>query len=464
MNQSNELEFESIGKLLLKFSIPAIIGMLVNALYAIVDRIFVGRGVGSTALSGVAVTLPITNIIMAVGMLVGIGAAAVVSIKLGQKNKAQAEKILGNAFTLIILLSLLVTILGIAFLDPILIAFGASTETMPYAKQFGFILLLGVVLQNIGFGMNALIRSEGNPKIAMLTMLIGAVLNTIMNPLLIFGFHLGVVGSALATIISQAVCSIWVIMYFTKGKSLLKLKKENMKLEMSLIKEIIAIGMSPFSMQVAASLVTVFFNTSLAKYGGDDAIGAFALITSILLLILMPVFGINQGSQPIIGYNYGAKNADRVKTALLYASIAATSICVVGFIFVELFPVQIIQVFNTSDPNLTTIGSNGMKIFLLMLSVVGVQAICANYFQAIGKAKNSMFLALLRQVVLLIPLILILPHFFGLNGIWMAGPISDFLAFIITLAFVFKDMKNLNTLKEDDDSDDDSDLSNEALA
>lgn len=464
MNQSNELETESIGKLLLKFSIPAIIGMLVNALYAIVDRIFVGRGVGATALSGVAVTFPLSNIIMAVGMLVGIGAAAVVSIKLGQKNKEQAEKILGNAFTLVIILSLLVTILGIAFLDPILTIFGASADTMPYAKQFAFILLLGVVLQNIGFGLNALIRSEGNPKIAMLTMIIGAVLNIILNPILIFGFNLGVVGSALATIISQAACSIWVIMYFTKGKSLLKLKKENLKLDFGLIKEIVAIGMSPFAMQMAASLVTVIFNTSLAKYGGDDAIGAFALINSVMLLILMPVFGINQGSQPIIGYNYGAKNVDRVKKALLYASIAATSICVVGFIFVELFPVQIIQVFNTSDPNLTAIGANGMRIFLLMLSVIGIQAICANYFQAIGKAKNSMFLALLRQVVLLIPLILILPRFFSLNGIWMAGAISDFLAFIITLAFVFKDMKALNKMKEDNESDDDSEISNEALA
>lgn len=464
MNQSKELENESIGKLLLKFSIPAIIGMLVNALYSIVDRIFVGRGVGSLALSGVAVTFPITNVIMAVGMLVGIGSAAIISIRLGQKNKEQAEKILGNAFTLVVLLSILVTVFGLIFLDPILKVLGASSETFSYAKQFATIMLLGVVLQNVGFGLNNLIRAEGNPKTAMMTMLIGAGLNFVLNPIFIFVLKLGVTGSALATIFSQATCSIWILMYFTKGKSLLKLKKENMKLDTSLIKEIISIGMSPFAMQIAASLVTIMFNTNLARYGGDVAIGAFSLISSIAMLILMPVFGINQGSQPIIGYNYGAKNIARVKKALLYACIAATSISTIGFIIVELFPVQIIQVFNTSDASLVEIGSSGLRIFLMMLSLVGIQAVCTNYFQAIGKAKNSMFLALLRQVVLLIPLIILLPHFFKLNGVWMAGPVSDFISFLITLVFVYVDMKNLKKLKEDDESDSDSETPNEALA
>lgn len=463
MNQSKELENERIGKLLLKFSIPAIIGMLVNALYSIVDRVFVGRGVGSIALSGVAVTFPITNVIMAVGMLVGVGAAAVVSIKLGQKNKIQAEEILGNAFTLVIILSILVTILGIAFLTPILKILGASAETMPYAKQFATIILIGVVLQNIGFGMNNLIRAEGNPKIAMITMLISAALNFILNPILIFGLKLGVTGSALATIISQTVCSAWIILYFTKGKSLLKLKKENLKLDTNLVKEIIAIGMSPFSMQLAASLVTIIFNTNLAKYGGDTAIGAFALINSIAMLILMPIFGINQGAQPIIGYNYGAKNAKRVKKTLIYACAAATSISTLGFIMVQLFSVQIIKIFNNTDSNLIAIGSNGIRIFLVMLSAVGIQVVCANYFQAIGKAKNSMFLAILRQVVFLIPLILIMPHFFNLNGVWMAGPISDFMSSIVTLFFIYFEMKSLKRLVKDEDEDEDE-FQNELLA
>lgn len=446
MNQSNDLESKSIGKLLFQFSLPAIIGMLVNALYSIVDRIFVGRGIGALALSGVAVTFPLTAVIMAFGMLVGIGAAATSSIRLGQKNKEAAEKILGNAFTLVIIFSLLVTVVGLIFLDPILYAFGASSETFSYAKQFATVILFGVVLQNIGFGLNNMIRAEGNPKIAMMTMLIGAGLNFILNPLFIFGMRLGVVGSALATIFSQAVCSTWVILYFTKGNSMLKLKKENMKLDGEIFKDILSIGISPFSMQIAASVVTIIFNKSLEKYGGDIAIGAYSLITSIAMLIMMPIFGINQGAQPIIGYNYGARNIARVKKTLFYACVAATTIATVGFILIELFPVQIISAFG-NDKDLLELGSRGLRIYLMMLSFVGIQVVCSNYFQAIGKAKKSMFLALLRQVVLLIPLILLLPHFFQLNGIWMAGPISDFFAFLITAVFLWYDMKSLDKLE-----------------
>jgi putative MATE family efflux protein len=446
MNQSNDLESKSIGKLLFQFSLPAIVGMLVNALYSIVDRIFVGRGIGALALSGVAVTFPITAIIMAFGMLVGVGAAATVSIRLGQKDKESAEKILGNAFTLVIIFSLLVTVVGLIFIDPILYAFGASADTFTYAKQFATVILCGVVLQNVGFGLNNMIRAEGNPRIAMMTMLIGAGLNFILNPLFIFGMKLGVVGSALATIFSQAVCSAWVILYFVKGNSMLKLRKVNLKLEGAIFKDILAIGISPFSMQLAASLVTVIFNKSLEKYGGDIAIGAYSLITSIAMLIMMPIFGINQGAQPIIGYNYGAKNIARVKKTLLYACIAATMIATVGFILLELFPVQIISVFG-NDENLVGLGSKGLRIYLCMLSLVGIQVVCSNYFQAIGKAKKSMFLALLRQVVLLIPLILILPHFFQLDGIWMAGPISDFFAFLITVIMLVYDMKSMDKLE-----------------
>jgi Na+-driven multidrug efflux pump len=258
--------------------------------------------------------------------------------------------------------------------------------------------------------------------------------------------NLGVVGSALATIFSQAVCSTWVLLYFIKGKSLLKLKKENMKLDGEIFKDILAIGISPFSMQLAASLVTVVFNKSLEKYGGDIAIGAYSLITSIAMLIMMPIFGINQGAQPIIGYNYGARNIARVKKTLFYACVAATTIATVGFILIELFPVQIISAFG-NDKELVGLGSRGLRIYLMMLSFVGIQVVCSNYFQAIGKAKKSMFLALLRQVVLLIPLILILPNFFQLNGIWMAGPISDFFAFLITVVLLLHDMKSLDKLE-----------------
>lgn len=443
MNNTNELGSQKIGKLILKFSIPSIVGMMVNSLYSIVDRIFVGRGVGSIALSGVAVTFPISNIIMAFGMLVGLGSAAVISIKLGQGQVKQAERIVGNAFTLVIINSILVTIFGLIFLEPLLRLFGASAETMPYAKQFSVIILLGVILQNAGFGMNPLIRSEGDAKTAMFTMLIGAVLNFIFNPIFIFVLKLGVRGSALATIVSQTVCSIWILLYFRGNKSFLKLKRKNMKLEKVIVREIISIGMSPFAMQIAASLITITYNNSLAKYGGDLAIGAFALINSIGMLILTPVFGINQGAQPIIGYNYGARNIKRVKKTLKYAIIAGVCVSTTGFIITQLWPVQIIRIFNTQDQKLISLGSNGLSIFTLMFPIVGFQIVSTNYFQAVGKAKKSMILSLLRQLIILFPLILVLPHFFKLNGVWIAGPVSDFISSVITFFFITYEMKKL---------------------
>lgn len=451
MEKSKQLSEESVGKLLLKFSIPAIVGMLVNGLYNIVDRIFVGRGVGSLAISGIAITFPISNIIMGFGMLVGIGAAAIASIRLGQHKNEQAEKILGNAFVLLLIVSFIVTFLGLVFLDPILAALGTSAEIMPYAKQYITIILIGVVLQNIGFGLNNLIRSEGNPKIAMVTMLIGAILNTIFNPIFIFGLGLGVRGSALATIVSQTVCSIWTISHFTKSKkSILKLKVCNMKLEKYIVKDIFSIGMSPFIMQLAASAVTILLNKSLAQYGGDLAIGAMALITSVTMLILMPIFGINQGAQPIIGFNYGAKQYDRVKRALKLAVIGATAISTVGFLVVEAIPHTIISVFNNKDIALINMGAHGMVIYLCMLPVIGFQIVSTNFFQAIGKAKKSIFLSLLRQVILLIPLILILPNIMGLklDGIWIAGPTSDFLSTVVTLIILIKELRKLKQPKE----------------
>lgn len=444
MNNTKELGTESIGKLLFKFSIPAVIGMLVNAFYSVADRIFVGRGVGSLALSGVAITFPITNIIMAVGMLVGTGAAAMVSIKLGQKKMKEAEEIVGNAFILSVALSLLVSITGLLFLDHLLVFFGATAETMPYAKQFAGILLAGAALQNIGFGLNPIIRSEGDPKTAMITMIIGAVLNCIINPVLIFGLNFGVMGSAAATLISQAVCSIWIFVYFIKGKSLLKLKKENMKLKRNAITDILSIGVSPFAMQVAASFVTIFMNVSLLKYGGDLAIGAYSLINCIAILLLMPAFGVNQGAQPIIGYNYGAGNFERVKKTLRYAMIVNACITTFGFMLIQLFPVQIISMFNRTDPQLIAIGSQGIAIYLLMIAFVGPQSSAVNYFQSIGKAKISMGMSLMRQVILLIPLAYILPHFFMLKGVWMAGAASDFLSSVVCFILIAREIRALN--------------------
>jgi len=446
LDESKELGTKNIGELLFKFSVPAVIGMLVNALYSVVDRIFIGRGVGSIALSGVAITFPITNIIMGVGMLVGAGSAAVVSIKLGEKKESEAGKIIGNAFVLTIILQIIVSIFGLMFLRPILVLFGADAQTMPYAMKFASILLAGGILQNVGFGLNPIIRSVGDPRTAMKTMLIGALLNFILNPLFIFVFKMGVAGSALATLISQAVCSIWILKYFLSN-SIIKLKRANMRLEKRVVLEIISIGVSPFIMQVAASVVTIIINKSLMKYGGYLAVGAYSLIISIAILIIMPILGVNQGAQPIIGYNYGAKNINRVRKTLLYAIIVNSCIAVFGWLMLELFPVQIISVFNKTDLGLISLGSKGLSIFLLSFWTVGAQVSCVNYFQAVGKAGHSMILSLLRQVVILIPLVLILPHFFQLNGVWMAGPIADFSALIITVIFLVREMKHFKKLE-----------------
>lgn len=443
MDRTKQLGEESVGKLLWKFSLPAIVGMLVNALYNIIDRIFVGKGVSELAITAITIAFPIMNIIMAFGMLIGIGAAATVSIKLGQQNKNEAEHILGNAFVLIIISSLLVTVFGLAFLEPILRFLGASEEVLPLAKDFTTIILIGVVLQNVGFGLNNLIRSEGNPKIAMITMLMGSILNTIFNPLFIFGMHFGIKGSAAATIVSQSVCSVWVLSYFLGKKSILKLKKENMKLNMHIVNQIFSIGLSPFLMQVAASVINIVLNNDLAIFGGDKAIAAMGIINSVAMLILMPIFGINQGSQPIIGYNHGAKNYDRVRKTLKLAILAATSICIVGFAVVQLFPKAIINTFSNADIELINIGSQGLRIFLAMLPIIGFQIVSSNYFQAVGKAKISIFLSLSRQVIVLLPLLLILPKFLNLTGVWMAGPSADFIASLVTGLFLLRELRHL---------------------
>ncbi|MBC2581636.1 MATE family efflux transporter [Clostridium sp. DJ247] len=444
MDNSNQLERENIGKLLWKFSVPAIIGMLVNAMYSIIDRIFVGRAVGLLGISATTVAFPIILVTMAFGMLIGIGAAATISIRLGQHKREEAEHILGNALILVIIVSVLVTALGLIFEEPLLVMFGASKEVLPLAKQFIRIILIGTLLQNIGFGLNNIIRSEGNPKTAMATMLIGAILNIILNPLFIFGLKLGIQGSALATIISQAVCSIWVLAYFMGRKSMLKFKIPNLKLDFHIISQIFSIGMSPFLMQIVASGITIVFNNALQTYGGDTAIAAMGIITSVTMLIFMPIFGINQGAQPIIGYNYGAKNYERVKKALKLSILAATCVCTLGFIIIQLIPRAIIGVFSNNDIQLLDIGAKGIRIFLIMLPIIGFQLVSANFFQAIGRAKIAIFLTLLRQVIVLLPLLLILPSFLKLTGVWVAGPTADLLSSVMTAVFILRETKKLD--------------------
>lgn len=446
-----ELGSKPIGELLLKFSIPAIVGMLVNALYNIVDRIYIGR-LEPLAMSGIGISLPLTILIMGFGMLIGIGGGARISIRLGQKRQDLAEQILGNAVTLLTIIMALVTFFGLMFKTQLLYFFGASSATIGYANDYITIILAGAIFQGLGFGLNNIIRSEGSPKIAMYTMLIGAIINILLDPLFIFVFDLGIKGAAIATVISQIVSATWVLAHFLLKKSKLHFHPANLKLKGDIVLSILSIGVSPFSMQVAASVVTIISNNALKTHGGDIALSAMTAINSIAMFFLMPIFGINQGAQPILGYNYGAKQYARVKKTLGLAITAATGICLVAFVLTQFFTVGMIKLFN-NDPALIQVAKPGMRIFLSMLPVIGFQIISANYFQATGQAPKAMFLSLLRQVILLIPLLLLLPNVtgLGLTGVWLAGPIADFTASVVTFGFLvmaFKKLKdNVPTLQ-----------------
>lgn len=431
-----------VGKLLVEFSVPAIIGTVANSLYTIIDRLFVGNVVGADAIAGMSLTMPIAFVIMAFGMLIGVGSGSLISIRLGENKKEEAEKILGNAFMLALIVSVVISGIFLLALDPLLKHFGASPNTLPYARQFISIILYGSLFQYISFGLSAIIRAEGNPRVAMGTMLINAGLNIVLDFIFIYLLGFGLRGTAVATVISQAVSATWVLLYFRGGNSVLRLRGCNMPLQMNLVKGIFAIGMAPFFMQLVASVVNILFNRGLAQYGGDAAIGAFGIINTITMFILMPIFGINQGSQPIIGYNYGALQFGRVKRTLKLAVIAATIIVSAGFIVMEVFPAQVLGAF-TSDQELIDIGVKGMRIFLLALPIVGLQIVSVNFFQAIGKAFKALILSMLRQVIVLIPMLIILPCFWGLEGVWLASPISDVMACLITAVVLLPEIRLL---------------------
>ncbi len=443
MDRSQELGQTPVGKLLWKYFVPAIIGVTANTIYNIVDRIYIGRGVGALALSGLSVTFPVMIIAMAFGMLVGMGASSLVSIRLGQQNKGEAERILGNAFILLLLISLAVTVSGLLARDRILALFGAGPDTLGYARQYITVILWGNIFQGIGFGMNGIIRAEGHAKIAMYTMILGAALNIVLDPLFIFVFGLGVSGAAIATVISMAATSLWVLMHFTGSKSVLRLRPANFKLHKGIVLGILSIGMAPFAMQLAGSVISTLFNIQLIRYGGDLAAGAMGIINSVAMMVVFCVIALNMAAQPIIGYNYGAGRYSRVRRTLKISIIAATVITTAGFLAVELFPRAIIGLFNRDDRQLMELGTRGMRILLAMFPLVGFQVVSGNFFQAIGRARTSLFLNLLRQVIVLIPLILILPPVFGIDGIWVSGPAADLISAAITAVMILREVKKL---------------------
>ncbi|MCC0651363.1 MULTISPECIES: MATE family efflux transporter [unclassified Clostridioides] len=442
MENQEALRHEKIWILLFRYSIPAIIAMMVTSLYNVVDRAFIGsmEGVGSIAIAGLGVTMPVFTLIIAFGMLVSVGASTSLSIKLGERNKKEAEKILGNALTLSIIISIIITVLGLVFLEDILFLLGASKDSISYAKDYMSVILVGTPFNLIAFSLNNAIRAEGNPKLAARTMIVGCILNLILDPIFIFVFNLGIKGAAIATVLCQVVVFTWVAHYFIRGKSNLKLKKYNLKLDTNIIKKIFAIGMTPFAMEVAISITHVFTNNSLKAYGGDLAIGAMTALTSILLMFMMPVFGLNQGMQTIISYNYGAKQFERAKKTLILSIIVSIVILSFGFLVVQVYPEVFVGIFN-KDSNLMEIAVRGININLITLPIMGISIVGPVYFQCVSKVKHSMFLTLLRQFILFIPLIIVLPIRFNLDGVWLAQPIADFIAMIIVLLFLRREFK-----------------------
>lgn len=442
------LEHKKVSKLVWDYALPAIIGTMVNALYNIVDRIFIGQGVGAMAISGLALTFPVMSMTGALGMLVGAGASSRISISLGQKDKERGERIMGNSLLMIIILNAVFMTLFLIFLKPILHAFGASEDTYPYARDYLQIVLMGNVFVSLCFSFNNIMRASGYPKKAMYTMLIGAVLNIILDPIFIFVFHLGIKGVAIATVISMFVGMVFVMHHFSLKTSVIRLRRKNIRLDKDIILSILSIGVSPFTMQIAAAGVVIFMNILLMRHGGDLAIGAYGIWNSIALMFVMMMIGLNQGAQPIIGYNFGAKNFSRTKETLFYCIKMALFFSVPGFLIIQLFPRQIAGIF-TSDKELLDITEHAMRISSLAFPVVGVQIVISNFFQSIGYALKSIIQSLSRQILFLIPALFIFPKIWGLTGVWASMPVSDFLAFLLSLYLLLLQMRTINKIEKE---------------
>ncbi len=433
---------ESITRLIVKFSIPAVAGMTVTALYNVIDRIFVGRGVGSDALSGVVLTFPIMMIILGFSLLISVGTASMVSIKLGQKKKDEAEDIIGNAFALSMALGIILSAVCLVFMKPVLIAFGGEGTPLLYAEQFMQVALFSIVFQMIGFTLNGAIRSEGNAMIALLTLVIGNAINLILNPLFIFVLHLGVRGSSLATLISQIVTSAWTFFYFANKKSLLRLRIRNLRLKPIILKEILSIGLAPFILQNALSLMLIISNIVFKKFGNGEGLAVVGIIMVISMLFNQVVTGMQRGIQPIIGYNYGAKNFTRVKKTMELSIIITTMICSIGFIPIFFFSREIISLFTEQRTVLSLFGPPGLKYALITLPLLGFLTIGSGYFTSVGKFKQALFIIIIRQAAIII-LLLILPGYFGFYGGITAYPLADLITTAITALMMAIEWRNL---------------------
>ncbi len=445
LNGANPLGTEKVWNLLIKFSVPAIIGMVVNALYNIVDRIFIGNAkeLGSNGLAGITIGFPIMVILLAIGILFGVGGATLFSIKLGEGKTEEANKVMGNAFILLLCSGALFLILGQIFLAPLLRLFGASKTVLPYSMAYMRVIFFGAIFQVVSMGMNNFLRAVGQPKLAMLTMFFGAGTNIILDPIFIFVFKMGMAGAALATIIAQCASMIWILAFFLKKSNHHRLTLKYMKPDKDIMLKITSLGMPGFLMQLSNSLLNIVLNKSLLTYGGDLAVSGMGIINSIQTFLLMPITGLNQGVQPIISFNFGAKKYDRIKLAEKLAIIVATIIVVAGWILTRVFPSQLVRLFN-QEPNLVEFGSNALRTWFWCLPFIGFQILGANFFQAVGRSTSAMILTLTRQVILLIPAILNFSRIWGLQGILYAAPFADALSALITAVWFYFGIRSLS--------------------
>lgn len=445
----NPLGYQPIGRLLMKFAIPSVVSMLVNAVYNIVDQIFIGQGVGYLGNAATTVSFPIVTIILAVGTMLGAGGSAYAAIKLGEKNEAEAEKTLGNIFVLLTIIGLALTILGLVFLDTILKIFGATPNNMMYAKDYASIILIGTVFNLLGIGLSNMARCDGSPNVAMYSMITGALLNCILDPTYIFIFGWGVKGAAIATITSQIISTIILVYYFTK-KGNMRLRFVNMKLKPRICKMAFSLGISSCITQLSSTVLQIVLNNSLVYYGnltsvtGDVALSAMGIVMKISQIIVSICVGVGIGAQPILGFNKGANQPKRIKKTYKLASTIATSVTTIGWAMFMLIPHIILMLFGTADENFTDFAIKAMRIYDLGVFCAGFQITSTSYFQATGQPMKASILSSLRQLILLIPLIVILPTQFGLDGILMAGPIADITSAIIVFFFIHHEMKKLD--------------------
>ena len=431
---------EDIRKLLMRYALPAIIAMTASSLYNMMDSIFIGHGVGAMAIAGLAVTFPFMNLAAAFGSLVGVGASTLVSVKMGQKDLRSAEAVLGNVLVMNIGIGLIFTIVCLLFLDPILYFFGASEETLPYARDYMEVILVGNVITHVYMGLNEVMRASGYPQRAMLATLFAVLINGVFNALFIFVFNMGIRGAALGTICAQLMSLLFVLWHFSNPKSYIRFQKGIFKVKWNIMGNMVAIGLAPFLMNMCSCLIVMMINTGLKNYGGDMYVGAYGIVNRIAFLFIMIIMGFNQGMQPIVGYNYGAQQFDRVIKVLKYTMFCGVSVAIIGFLVAQFTPEFIVRMF-TTDAVLVALAVHGMHAVLLVFPVNGFQMVSTNFFQSIGMAGKAIFLSLTRQLLFLLPFLYFLPKFWGTDGIWYSFPFADMLAFCVTGTMLWRQLK-----------------------